>query len=160
MIFTFRSMRVRTGDVPACPRCGSDLKREVSAFSHIIRGKNDAGMNYEDDSCDRMDRVIAEMGDRMQSLEDDDGDPREAVSVLRAMAEAGGVKFKPDVLEAMARLDAGEDPDKIDEMFGEVFETENPFDDVDDEGGAQGMGWWRRLHEPQRDPDWHDWSAE
>jgi hypothetical protein len=117
-------------------------------------------MNYEDDTCDRMDRVIAEMGDRMQSLEDDDGDPREAVSVLRAMAEAGGVQFKPDVLEAMARIDAGEDPDKIDEMFGEVFETENPFDEVDDEGGGHGMNWWKRLHEPQRDPDWHDWPAD
>ena len=160
MIFTFRSPKVRTGETPMCPRCGGELKREVSAFSYIMRGKNDAGMNNEDDTCDRMDRVIAEMGDRMQSLEDDDGDPREAVSVLRAMAEAGSVRFKPDVLEAMARIDAGEDPDKIDEMFGEVFETENPFDDVDEDGGARGIGWWKRLHEPVRDPDWHDWPTE
>lgn len=160
VIFTFRSPKVRTGETPPCPRCGSDLKREISVFSHIIRGKNDAGMNYEDDTCDRMDRVIAEMGDRMQSLEDEEGDPREAVSVLRAMAEAGGVRFKPDVLEAMARIDAGEDPDKIDEMFGEVFNAENPFDEVDDESGEYGLSWWKRLHEPQRDPDWYDWPAE
>jgi len=160
MIFVFRSMKVRTEESPVCPRCGSDLKREVSPFSHIIRGKNDAGMNYEDDACDRIDRVIAEMGDRMQALESDDGDPREAVSVLRAMAEAGGVKFKPDVLEAMARIDAGEDPDKIDEMFGEVFETDNPFEEEGEDGGDRNVSWWKRLHEPKRDPDWHDWPAE
>ena len=160
MIFTFRSPGVRTGETPSCPHCAGALKREISPFSHIIRGRHDAGMNCEDDACDRMDRVIAEMGDRMQALEDEDGDPREAVSVLRKMAEAGGVRFKPDVLEAMARIDAGEDPDKIDEMFGEVFETENPFEEIDDESPSGQTGWWRRLHEPARDPEWHDWPAE
>ncbi len=143
-----------------CPHCGGELQREMSLFSHSVSGQTDAGMNNDDDTCDRMEQVMAEMGDRMQALEDDDGDPREAVSVLRAMADAGGVRFKPDVLEAMARIDAGEDPEKIDAMFGEVFETENPFDEVDQEGSAQGMEWWKRLRGPARDPDWYDWPAE
>ncbi|MFO7936724.1 MAG: zinc ribbon domain-containing protein [Kiritimatiellia bacterium] len=160
IIFTFRSMKVRTGEVPVCPRCGCDLKKEVSFFSHIVKGVKDAGMNYDDDTCDRMDQVVAEMGDRMQVLENEGGDPREAVSVLRAMAKAGGVKFKSDVLEAMARIDAGEDPDKIDEMFGDVFETGNPFDETEEESCQQLRSWWRRLHEPLRDPDWHDWPTE
>ena len=156
MIFTFRFPKVDTQSVPACPKCGTALKREVSAFAHIMRGKSDAGMNQDDGAMDRMDSVMAEMGERMQALEDDDGDPREAVSVLRAMAEAGGVQFKPDVMEAMARIDAGEDPDKIDEMFGEVFDTENPFSEMEDDAGPRDVSWWRRLHEPLRDPEWHD----
>lgn len=157
MIFTFRSPRVDTKSIPSCPKCGGALKREVSAFAPIIRGDNDSGMSSDDGAVDRMDSVIAAMGDRMQSLEDDDGDPREAVSVLRAMAEAGGVQFKPDVMEAMSRIDAGEDPDKIDEMFGEVFDTENPFSEIEDDSSLSGMNWWKRLHEPQRDPSWHDY---
>jgi len=157
MIFTFRFKQVDTASIPLCPECGEKLKREVSAFAHIIRGKSDAGMNADNGAIDRMDGVIAEMGERMQALEDDDGDPREAVSVLRAMAEAGGVQFKPDVMEAMARIDAGEDPDRIDEMFGEVFDTENPFSEIEDDSGKRDISWWRRLHEPQRDPEWHDW---
>ncbi len=159
-IFTFRSLRTRSGESPLCPRCGGRLKREVSPFSHSVRGRNDAGMNDEADTCDRMDRVIAEMGERMQALEDDEGDPREAVSVLRRMAEAGGVRFKPEVLEAMARIDAGEDPEKIDALFGEVLESENPFDEAEGEGAAAGARWWRRLHEPAREFEWHDWPTE
>jgi putative FmdB family regulatory protein len=157
-IFTFRAQRVRVGETPLCPQCAGSLKREISPFSHIIRGKNSAEVDDSDAACDRMDRVMAEMGERMQMLEDDSGDPREAVSILREMAAAGGVSFKPEVLEAMARIDAGEDPEKIDEMFGEVFETENPFAEINDETTGQQPEWWRRLREPQRDPQWYDWQ--
>ncbi len=160
VIFTFRYPRVEIRGAPPCPRCGGELKREVSAFAHIIRGKNETGLNADDGAAERMERVMAQMGERMQSLEEDDGDPREAVSVLRAMAEAGGVQFKPEVMEAMARIDAGEDPDKIDAMFGEVFDTENPFADSDEDSDTSGISWWKRIHEPQRDPEWHDWPLK
>jgi len=157
MLFIFRSPRVDTESVPPCPRCNADLKREVSAFSYIMRGKNDSGMNEDAEVKNRMDQVVAKMTDRMQALADDESDPREAVSVLRAMAEAGGVQFKPDVMEAMARIDSGEDPEKIDQMFGEVFDTENPFSENEDDSELKNVDWWRRLHDPQRDPEWHDW---
>ncbi|MDD2597792.1 MAG: zinc ribbon domain-containing protein [Kiritimatiellae bacterium] len=159
MIFTFRALRVDVTSAPTCPRCNGQLKREVSAFAHIIRGASESRADADDRAAERMESVMAQMGERMQALEDDDGDPREAVSVLRAMAEAGGVQFKPEVMEAMARIDAGEDPDKIDEMFGELFDTENPFCEPDEDSTAASMNWWQRLHEPQRDPEWHDWPV-
>jgi hypothetical protein len=103
-----------------------------------------------------MDEVIAKMGDRMAALSDDDADPREAVHVMREMAAAGGMTFNKDVAEAMARIEAGEDPEKIDETFSEVFDTENPFAGDDEEQHAKSLAWWRRLHGPRRDPTWRD----
>jgi putative FmdB family regulatory protein len=158
-LFTFRSPRVDTVTLPPCPQCGKTLKREVSAFAHIVRGKTQEASEPGgdgDDATDRMDRVLSQMGERMQSLEDEDADPREAVKVMKELASAGGLHFNKEVQEAMARIEAGEDPEKIDEEFSEVFETENPFADGEDEAGKTGVGWLRRLRGPRHDPTWHE----
>jgi len=158
-VFTFRSPRVDTATVPVCPHCAKKLKREVSAFAHIVRGGVQEGPETEtggEDETDRMDRVLSQMGERMQALEDDDADPREAVKVMKELASAGGLHFNKEVREAMARIEAGEDPEKIDEEFREVFDTENPFADEDEESKRAGDGWLRRLRGPRRDPVWHD----
>jgi putative FmdB family regulatory protein len=159
VVFTFRSARVDTVTVPACPQCGKALKREVSAFSHSVRGNaqdtSESGAAGEGAS-DRMDRVLSQMGERMQVLEDDDADPREAVKVMKALASAGGLHFNKEVQEAMARIEAGEDPEKIDEEFSEVLDAENPFADGDAEAGKTGEGLLRRLRGPKRDPRWYD----
>ncbi len=158
-IFTFRSPRVDTVTVPACPQCGRKLKREVSSFAHAVRGKaqeNPGAGGTDEDAAERMDHVLSQMGDRMQALEDDDADPREAVRVMKELAAAGGMRFNKEVQEAMARIEAGEDPEKIDEEFSEVFDAENPFADGDVDAGKAGVGWLRRLRGPAHDPQWHD----
>ena len=155
-VFTFRSQRVDTATVPACPVCGRKLAREVSSFAHIVKGKNSAEPAEDGEAASRMDRVMAQMGERLQSLDDDDADPREAVKVMKELASAGGMTFNKEVREAMARIEAGEDPEKIDEEFSEVFETDNPFADGDGEPGAKSPDWWRRLRGPRRDPKWYD----
>lgn len=155
-VFTFRSLRVDTATVPPCPACGAKLQREVSAFAHIVKGQSEAGANEDGDAASRMDQVMAQMGDRLQALDDADADPREAVQVMRELATAGGVSFNREVQEAMARIEAGEDPEKIDETFRDVFDSENPFADSDDASASKVPGWWRRLRDPARDPNWHD----
>ena len=158
-VFTFRSPRVDTVTVPACPLCGKALKREVSSFAHAVRGQVREACETgaaDGDAAERMDRVLAQMGERMHTLEDDDADPREAVKVMKALADEGGLRFNAEVQEAMARIEAGEDPEKIDEEFSEVFEAENPFAEGDDAAGRSGLGWLRRLRGPRRDPKWYD----
>jgi hypothetical protein len=102
-----------------------------------------------------MEEIMARMGDRIQALDDDDADPREAVKVMREMAEAGGLHFDKDVREAMARIEAGEDPEKIDEAFSEVFNRENPFTDTLPSESAPSRI-LRYLRAPRRDPKWYD----
>jgi len=155
-VFTFRSMRVDTTTVPKCPVCGTTLKREVSSFAHMVRGASAPDTAEDGDAALRMDEMAARMGDRLQGLGDEDADPREAVKVMREMADAGGLNFKAEVREAMARIEAGEDPERIDEEFAEVFETENPFAEAEDESGGRLSSLWRHLRGPRRDPKWYD----
>ena len=165
-IFTFRAMRVDTETRPLCPVCGASLRREISTFAHIIRGSaptTPAGdgmpQDPDDSAAQRMEAVMAQMGDRIQALDDDDADPREAVKLMREMAEAGELNFDKDVKEAMARIEAGEDPEKIDSEFAEVFDRENPFTDSP-EGAQTGQPLsahtLRYLRAPRRDPTWHN----
>ena len=168
-VFTFRAMRVDTAARPACPVCNAPLSREISTFAHIVRngtatasGRDDdntAPQGIDDTAARRMEEVMARMGDRIQALDDDDADPRDTVRVMREMAEASGLHFDKDVKEAMARIEAGEDPEKIDEAFAEVFERENPFADVPEgtrTGNALTARTLRYLRAPRRDSKWYD----
>ncbi|MDD4103380.1 MAG: zinc ribbon domain-containing protein [Kiritimatiellae bacterium] len=157
-VFTFRSLRVDTVTVPDCPVCGGPLAREVSVFAHITRGRVEGAAPDGSGAVDRMEEVMARMGERVQALDDENADPREAVKVMREMAAAGGLGFRPEVCEALDRIEAGDDPEKVEEEFREVFETDNPFaEDGDEERGDVAVGgWWRKLHGPRRDPEWHE----
>jgi len=157
-VFTFRSLRVDTVTMPDCPVCGGLLTREVSAFSHITRNGREASAPDDSDAVDRMEEVMAKMGDRVQTFDDDDADPREAVKVMREMAAAGGLGFKREVCEALDRIEAGEAPEKVEEEFREVFETDNPFTEPEDgeQSGGAAVGWWRKLRSPRRDTKWYD----
>ncbi|MBO7654427.1 MAG: zinc ribbon domain-containing protein [Kiritimatiellae bacterium] len=161
-IFTFRSPVVDTVTVPACPQCGAPLARQVSPFSHSVKGKTADSAEGNGADPDEMafagrEDLIARMGDRLEALSADDADPAEAVRVMREMAEAGGLTFNADVREAMARIEAGEDPEAIDEQFAEVFDSHDPF--VTDEQGHPTFKpgeWLRRIKPPRRDPKWYD----
>jgi hypothetical protein len=59
----------------------------------------------------------------------------------------------------MARIEAGEDPERIDEEFSEVFDTDNPFEDGDAQEAAPARNWLRRLRGPARDPNWYDLTS-
>ena len=160
-VFTFRSVRVDTATVPPCPKCRKKLKREVSKCAHIIAGasKEEGTGDFSDADVNeaRMEEAASRLGDRLGALEDDDADPREAVRVMRELADAGGLRFNKEVREAMARIEAGEDPEKIDEEFSEVFDTDNPFENGAAEGGTTtGRSWLRSLRSPARDPKWYD----
>lgn len=161
-VFTFRSPRVDTSTVPSCPACGARLRREVSAFAHIVKGASAPGAEAgaDDGAAGRMEQVMAEMGERIRSLDDEDADPREAVKMMREMADAGGLHFRAEVREAMARIEAGEDPEKVDEQFAEVFDSENPFAESDGEPKGNISALWRRLRGPRRDPVWRDLRAD
>lgn len=152
-VYCYHSACVDTRTVPSCPVCGLALSREVSLFSPVVRGDGESG-GEPGGAAARMERALAQMGRQVESLHEDDADPREAVRVMRDLAAAGGLAFNREVREAMERIEAGEDPEKVDEAFREVFDTDNPFAE---EGDGQGRGvseMWRRLRGPRRDPVW------
>jgi len=54
-------------------------------------------------------------------------DPRQAARLMRRFTEMTGMPLGEGMEEAMRRLEAGEDPEAIEEELGEQIEKEDPF---------------------------------
>ncbi len=127
-IYSFLSKRVAPSHTPTCPKCGSKkLSKEVSRFA-MIKGAAEPAAKSDDDGGDDMPmpdfddpkvaRVMSEMENDMETL--DENNPRHMAHMLRKMKDimpAGSLPKEFNV--ALKRLEAGEDPDKIEEDMGE-----------------------------------------
>ena len=128
-IFNFLSKKVAPDHVPACPKCGSrKMTKQVSAFAFNRGAKEPAAKSVDtegrppmpDMDDPRMMRVMAEMERDMEHM--DENNPRHMAHMMKKMKDlmpAGSVPKEFDV--AIKRLEAGEDPEKIEEDMGDVF---------------------------------------
>jgi hypothetical protein len=67
-------------------------------------------------------RTEREMMKLMSAAESmDENDPRQLGSLMRKMSDLSGEKLDGEMEEAVRRLEAGEDPEKIDAAMGELF---------------------------------------
>lgn len=131
---------------PVCPRCGhAELRRQISRFAVIRGGKNphDAQggkLDGEDDGDPLADpRMEAELMRLMAESEAmDDRDPKQLGRFMRKLAELSGEPPDERMEEAIRRLEAGEDPDAIEDDLGDVFDDPGLMGGM--EGGGIGMG--------------------
>jgi putative FmdB family regulatory protein len=129
-IFNFLSKKVAPARLPSCPKCGHrKLTKQVSAFA-LTRGLKappagggEAGPDsppMPDMDDPRMMRAMAEMERDMEHL--DENNPRHMALMLKKMKDLmppGSVPKDFDV--AIKRLEAGEDPEKIEQDMGDVL---------------------------------------
>jgi len=143
-IFNFLSRRVNTEKRPDCPRCGRpDLERQVSSFA-VSKGRADEspdGMPDMDE--ERMEKAMEALAGEIDGI--DENDPRQMARFMRRFTEATGMDLGTGVEEAIRRLEAGEDPEKIEEEMGDALDVENPVA----REGVKGLK--RRFLAPQRD---------
>ncbi|MCS7089517.1 MAG: zinc ribbon domain-containing protein [Verrucomicrobiota bacterium] len=152
-IYSFLSKRVNPDRTPVCPKCGhKDLIKQVSRFA-FVRGvpepkateeAPDAGSNTPDFEDPRVERAMQELERDMEHL--DENNPRHMAHVMRKMKELmppGSVPKELDV--AIKRLEAGEDPEKIEEDMGEVLGEffGSPDVEAEDDFGS-GFGGYTR----------------
>ena len=136
-IFSFLSRVPDASKRPACPRCGrTPLERRASAFA-ISTGRpepvdDDLPAGFDEE---RMERVMAEMAREVDRL--DESDPRQMARVMRRLIDGAGLPLGPGMEEAIRRMEAGEDPDRIEQEMGDVLEGE---DEAMVEAGAGGAG--------------------
>ncbi|WP_025321239.1 FmdB family zinc ribbon protein [Deferrisoma camini] len=141
VIFNFLARRPGADRRPDCPRCGrEDLERRVSLFA-ISKGRKDDG-GGEDDLPDidetRLEQAMESLAAEADSIDEDD--PRQVARLMRKLYDATGMNLGPGMEEAIRRMEAGEDPDRIEEEMGDVLEEEDPFT------GAAGAGpRWKAL---------------
>jgi len=158
-VYQFLSKRIRTDARPVCPRCGrADLSRQVSLFA-APRGARDASGDAPLGDVDesRLERAMASLESEMGGL--DENDPRQMARFLRKFSEAAGMKV-PGMDEAIRRMEAGEDPEKIEEELGPLFGDEEGGEEGEDAPAfgaaeaprsASGRRRLRRLLAPHRD---------
>ncbi|HID97729.1 MAG TPA: zinc ribbon domain-containing protein [Thermodesulfobacteriaceae bacterium] len=132
-IFNFLSARIDTEKRPECPKCGRpDLERQVSLFAISKGRKEGEGDSFPDIDEDRLEKAMASLASEAEGL--DENDPRQAAGLMRRLFDATGMEMGSGMEEAIRRMEAGEDPDQIEEELGDVLEQEDPF------GGLSGVG--------------------
>ena len=124
-VFNFFARRPDTSKRPKCPRCGRpDLDRKVSRFA-ISKGRSEPG-GGDDLPADfdeaAMERIMAEMAQEAPDADEDD--PRQMARMMRRLHEATGMNLGEPMEEAIRRMEAGEDPDKIEEEMGDLLDWE------------------------------------
>ena len=154
-VFNFLARKADTKKRPPCPRCGRpNLERKLSRFA-ISKGRSEPQEGGHDLPADfdeaKMERVMADMAQEAEGGAEDD--PRQMARMMRKLYDASGMKVGQGMEEAIRRMEAGEDPDKIEEEMGDLLETE--------EGGfgesGRGLrGLSRRLRPPEVDETLYD----
>ncbi len=151
-VFNFFARRPNTTKRPACPRCGRPkLERKVSRFA-ISKGRSEpeAGGGPMDDVDEaKLERAMEEMAREADHLDEDD--PRQMARMMRKLHDAAGLPVGEGMEEAIRRMEAGEDPDQIEEDLGDLLEQEDPF--LGEDGGPQPEAGLRRLSRKLRPPE-------
>jgi putative FmdB family regulatory protein len=128
-IYSFRSHTVNTEKRPLCPRCTTDtLDRRISSFAvlHSERLKADDAMDDLPLDDAQLERAFESLGGEMEHL--DEGNPRALAQVMRKLAQATGMEYNDRMEEMVRRLEAGENPDTVEQDYGDLGEDDNPFE--------------------------------
>lgn len=106
--------------VPLCPdNAAFKMERRVSPFAVIGKAKEDTGDDpFAGIDDARMEGFMAEMERDMSGMDETNPDPRQLGRFMRKMTDLMGDKTPPELREMVKRLEAGEDPEKLEEQFG------------------------------------------
>jgi putative FmdB family regulatory protein len=153
-VFNFLARTINTEKRPACPRCGrTGLDRWMSSFAiSKNRQESDAGDDLPPDMNEaEMERVMEDFAREAESM--DENDPRQMARVLRKLYDKTGMPLDESTAEAIRRMEAGEDPESLDESLGDA-----PDDDTPDlsPGGRRLRGFVRKRLPPEVDPTLYD----
>lgn len=142
-IFSFLSKRVNPDRLPVCPQCGNkQMLKQVSRFALSRKltaptaqtDPENGGPPMPDFDDPRVERAMMELERDMEHL--DENNPRHMAHLMKKMKDLmppGAVPKELDV--AIKRLEAGEDPEKIEADMGDVL-----GDFMGGEGSGPGGG--------------------
>jgi hypothetical protein len=116
--FNIAEQRTEAGEIE-CPKCGSKKLERLMSRVNTVRSEN-----ATEDSLSDMDEMgdMGGMGGMFDGMDDDD--PRTIARWARRMKDSLGEEadMGPGFDQALARIEAGEDPDKVmEDMDPEVM---------------------------------------
>lgn len=126
-LYNFFSRSVNTEKIPSCPRCKKvKLQRRMSVFAKISQKSEGAApeeMAGFDES--KMEKAMEMLAREAGGI--DENDPRQAAQLMRKLTDATGLSLGPRMEEALARMEKGEDPEKIEEEMGDSIGEDELF---------------------------------
>jgi putative FmdB family regulatory protein len=126
-IFNFFSRSVNTEKRPKCPKCQKiRLERRMSVFSTSRNRGEEEDIPIPDLDETKMEKAMNLLAREAEHVNEDD--PRQAADLMRKLTDMTGLSLGPGMEEALARMEAGEDPEKIEAEMGDILEGEEPFD--------------------------------
>ena len=145
------------------PRCPENqayrMEKRISRFA-FLRGAKEEGEQDPFANMDdaKMESLMAEMERDMAGMDENNPDPRQLGRFMRRMTDLMGDKVPAEMQEMVKRLEAGEDPEKLESEFGDLM--------GDEETGEGGMDLFNQavkklragLRPPQRDPKLYELS--
>ncbi len=182
-IYSFYARRLGMNHlVPRCPD-GAELpmQRKASRFAVVGRAKEPEAQPGGDEFDDpRMEQAMEAMEKEFAGLDEANPDPRQLGHLMRRMAELTGESVPPAFEEMVGRLEKGEDPEKLEEEYGDLMDDDSNWGGegegagTGDDGGTTARHRRRqklremlaRTRPPSRDPqlyeltDYVDISAE
>jgi hypothetical protein len=160
-IYSFLAKRfLKEGEVPLCPdEPKNRMEKMVSAFAFTGRakevvkkeGESEVGMDP------RMEQEMMKMADEFSKMDEKNPDPRVMGRMMRRMMEASGQKLPAEMGEMLQRLEKGENPDKLEEEYGDVMEKMEGVEGVGEKKEDWNMRLRRRMP-PRRDPKLYEWE--
>jgi putative FmdB family regulatory protein len=124
-IFSFYSKTIDTSKQPICPRCEQvTLKRYLSSFSVLRKGLGEHSEDPLPFDEEKMEKAAGMLAQEADTINEDD--PRQAAQMMRKLTEMTGLTMGKGMQEAIERMEAGEDPEKVEEEMGD-FLDEEPF---------------------------------
>ena len=141
VVFNFLSKRIKPDGLPTCPKCGNrKMVKQMSQFAMTRRlkestpgptGEESGPMPDMDDP--RLMQAMSEIERDMEHM--DENNPRHLAQMMKKMKDVMPPGTMPKEMDvAIKRLEAGEDPEKIEADMGDVF------GDLMGEGGPGGGG--------------------
>ena len=143
-IFNFLSKRLNPDRAPVCPKCGhKKLSKQISSFA-MTRGLSESAAKSEggedapmpDFDDPRIERAMMAMERDLEHL--DENNPKHMAHMMKKMKDIMPPGTLPKEMDiAIKRLEAGEDPEKIEADMGDVL---GDFMGGE-EGGQSGTGY-------------------
>lgn len=126
-IFNFFSSRINTDKRPDCPKCGKiELQKMLSTFATINKAREEGGddpLAGLDES--RMEQAFEGLMREAENINEDD--PRQMAGLMRKFSDTTGLSLGEQMEEALSRMEAGEDPDQIEQEMGDLLEGDDAF---------------------------------
>ncbi len=156
-IYSFYARRLVGPDVvPRCPDGeGKRMERLLSPFAITGRAKEKKESDAPGDDLDpRVEAEMMKLAGEMSGMDEENPDPRQLGRMMRRMMEITGEKMPEPMLEMLARMEKGEDPEKLEEEYGDVLDDDSMGDFGAGKGESErgGVGALRRRLPPRRDP--------